>query len=86
MLRGRDGVFNPDQWNRGFSHETIVDHLRECLEIVDELDPPASLAVAVFGVVQQMVSSIEPTDAALRAAMIANGALPATVGGLRRAP
>lgn len=58
-------VFRPQDFRRGFSRETIVEHLKAVCEMVDEIDPPADLRVAVFGVVQAMESAMQPLETGL---------------------
>ena len=65
-MKARPGpAFDPDRYTRGYSREQIVDHLRETLEIVEELDPPSDLIHDVFAVAQVMVAAIEPVAGAV---------------------
>lgn len=57
-------VFRPQDYRRGFSREQIVEHLKAVCEMVDEIDPPSDLRIAVFNVAQQMESAMQPLTAA----------------------
>ena len=77
-MQARPGpVFDPERYTRGYSREQIVDHLRETLEIVAELDPPEELLHDVFAVAQTMVSSLEPVSSEIP---IADGATARKLG------
>ena len=72
-MQARPGpAYRPEDFRRGYSREQIAHHLDECLELYAELDErheinPA-IAPAVFATVQTMVSAVEPTEEALKAA------------------
>ena len=66
-------AYNPAHYTRGYSRELVLDHVGECLSIYAELDEqyesehgasgiPAELAVAVFSVIQTMVTAVEPVS------------------------
>lgn len=57
-----EALFEPARFRPQFSDAHIVGHLSKVLRLVDELDPPADLRLAVFGVVQAMCSSMSPVE------------------------
>ncbi len=67
MQAGVDPVYNPDDYQRGYSREQIVAHLDEALSIFHELDAsqgiPKEIAPAVFGVAQMMCGAVEKVGA-----------------------
>lgn len=59
-----DVVFNPSDYRRGFSNEQIVEHVVDCLRMVEEIleqtpELPVELQLAVFSTVQMMRSSMQ---------------------------
>lgn len=69
---GGEPTFDPSRFRPAFTRELIVEHLRDVVGIVEEIDPPADLRLAVFGVAQAMWSSMQPVDTAVE---VANGAM-----------
>ena len=57
-----DVLFNPEEYVKGFSREQIVDHLREVISIVTDLDPPLDLRDQVFGVAQAMHATMQKRE------------------------
>lgn len=68
---GGDPVFRPEKYVRGFTRAQIVQHLRATVEIVEDVNPPEDLRVAVFNVAQQLEASMQPVEEKVRKATLA---------------